>query len=413
MRFDLIVIGNELLNGKIQDINTHFLASSLTKAGHELGKVQIIQDSPREFKQALQSSIENSDIILTSGGLGPTPDDLTKNMLASYFNKKIIYSEEAFKVTTQHYDLAGREYNTEKIDYHNIPEDFFPLRNPTGYAPGLGYKFKSKRIYSLPGVPLEFQSMFTEEILPTIPSQENIIKHFIIKTWKIPEAKIFQELCPSLWADLEYFGEVSSLPHVLGVDIGVRIKAHSENEIESKQKKIITLLNECALKDYIWHIGPELIEEVIVKEADSKNIKIGFAESCTGGLCASRITDISGSSSIFWGSIISYANEVKIKSLNVSEQTLTSFGAVSEQTALEMAIGAREHLNVDIAVTTTGIAGPGGGSTDKPVGTVGIGISSKNGSSSRIYNFSGNREMLKMRFSQIALMSLLEEIRLY
>jgi nicotinamide-nucleotide amidase len=362
---------------------------------------------------ALKVSSAHADIILTSGGLGPTPDDLTKNMLATFFNKEICYNEESFRITSQHYNRSNREYNKEKIDYHNIPNDFYPVANPVGYAPGLAYDFDNKKIFSLPGVPLEFQSMLTKEILPTIPKPESITKHLIIKTWKIPEATIFNELAPTLWKELKQYGEVSSLPHALGVDIGIKLIVDSQKELVLKQKEIMTYIQTSPLNEFIWHIGPELIEEIIVKEANMKNLKIGFAESCTGGLCASRITDIIGSSSVFWGSIISYANEVKVKSLNVEDETLKNFGAVSEQTALEMAIGAKEHLNVDIIITTTGIAGPGGGSPEKPVGTVGIGVSSKNGSSSKMHKFNGNRKMLKQRFSQIALMTLLEEIRSY
>lgn len=411
MNFDLIVIGNELLNGKIQDQNTHFLAKIIHEYGHILRKVHIIGDTESEFKDALIAATKSSDIVMTTGGLGPTKDDLTKKMLAQFLKKEIVFNQSALDITKAHYLRGQREFNVEKSDYQNIPKGFSAISNPIGYAPALHYKSDNFQIFSLPGVPSEFQAIIKNEIFKKLIIRSNIhTKHITIKTWKTPESKIFNTLCPGLWEQLESFGEVSSLPQRLGVNIGVKISADSEVLIEEKENKIIKLIQGTELKDYIWNIGPESIEEIIVKKATAKKLTIGFAESCTGGLCASRITDISGSSAVFWGSIVSYSNEVKQKSLSVSAKTLQSHGAVSKETALEMAIGAKDQLVVDIAVSTTGIAGPGGATPGKPVGTVGIGISSKNGSSSEVHQFLGERVFLKQYFSEAALMKLLEEI---
>ncbi|MFT6631048.1 MAG: nicotinamide-nucleotide amidase [Bacteriovoracaceae bacterium] len=414
MKVDLIIIGNELLNGKIQDLNTHFLAKELHKNGHTLRKVHIIADHKNDFNEAIETALSKADVIITSGGLGPTKDDLTKTMLAAHFNKEIKFNQEAYDITISQYQRGKREYNKEASHYHNLPNDFKAIYNPSGYAPGLYFQINDKKIFATPGVPTEFQSMFTEEIEPKyIEKNDILMKHIIIKTWKLPEAKIFHTIAQGLWEKLEEFGEVSSLPHRLGVDIGVQISANSNEELLEKEKKVLCIFNQSPLKDFIWHIGPELLEELIVKKAKEKGLTIGFAESCTGGLCASRITDVSGSSSVFWGSIVSYANEVKQKSLNVQQETLKIHGAVSEETALEMAIGAREQLEVDIAITTTGIAGPGGGSDLKPVGTVGIGVSTKYKSSSELLYFNGDRKALKHTFSQAALFKLLETIVSY
>ena len=412
MKFDLIIIGNELLNSKIQDLNTHFLAKELFVAGHELRKTTIIRDDEQMFYDAISESHDKTDVIVTSGGLGPTRDDLTKTMLAKYFHKKVIYSKKSEEVVEKHFSRSTRVYDKEKIDYHNIPEDFLPIYNPTGFAPGLKLQTNKLRVYALPGVPHEFQAMIKEFIIPDVKTESSkITKHVVFKTWKIPEAKIFSELDTNLWDLLENEGEVSSLPHVMGVDIGIRIEGNSLKEIESKEKKLLTIMSNSKLNAYIWFIGDSTLEERIIAEAKEKKLKIGFSESCTGGLCASRITNFSGSSSVFWGSIVSYSNEIKESSLNVKTETLNSFGAVSKETAFEMALGAKENLNVDIAVSTTGIAGPGGGSDSKPVGTVGIGVSSKEKTESQIYHFSGNRKNLKDKFSQIALMTMLEAIR--
>lgn len=413
-KIQLIIIGNELLNGKITDQNTHWLANFCYEQNLELTKVQIVGDNAKDFNCALNEAYQNSDIILTSGGLGPTKDDLTKSMVASFFNKNIAFNERAWKTTLSHYERVGKEVIKEHTEYGMIPEDFFVFYNPVGFAPGLGYVTEEKKLIAcMPGVPSEFQSMFSEEIFSFIQKQRQVLnhyKHVIVKTFKIHESKIFSELVPGLWDELEKFGEVSSLPHAAGVDIAVKLTENDLEKIQLKEKEVLNLICNSNLKPYIWHIGPESIEEVIVQKAQEKGLKIGFAESCTGGLLAHRITNVAGSSSVFWGSIISYANDVKINSLNVQESTLNDFGAVSIETAKEMAIGALNALNVDIAISTTGIAGPGGGSVQKPVGTIGIGFATKESHGSKLYHFRGNRESLKFSFSQKALFSLLDII---
>jgi nicotinamide-nucleotide amidase len=408
MQAELIIIGNELLNGKIKDKNIPLFSRFCYQNKVTLVHVHIIPDNEGAFKETLDLACKRSDLIITSGGLGPTQDDLTKAMMAKYFNKTIQFSQEALEITESHYQRDKREFNRETNDYPNIPNDFKALYNPTGYAPGLFFEFeKQKFIINTPGVPSEFKSILHQSIKSLIPKLESFEKHIIIKTLRIPESKIFNELCPTLWCQLEKYGQVSSLPHPMGVDIGVTI-----NDPKSEQE-ILKLIENSELKAHIWHIGPESLEDVIIHKAKEKNLKIGFAESCTGGLCASRLTDVAGSSSVFWGSIVSYSNEVKIKALNVSEQTLIDHGAVSLETAKEMAIGARLNMNLDIAVTTTGIAGPGGGSKEKPVGTVAIGFSTQKESGSDLLHMRGNREDLKFRFSQAALFKLLELINAY
>lgn len=412
MKIELIAIGNELLNGKIQDLNAHSLGSQLFNNNASLVKVHLIEDSKSAFDTALSSALINADVIITSGGLGPTKDDMTKQFLADYFNKKIKHSPCALKITKEHFEKRSRELDLTKIQYDQIPEEFKPLRNSVGYAPGLSYSTEDgKVILATPGVPSEFQAMVQEYVLPLLKNESKLQKHIVIRTWKIPESKIFNELAPNLWEKLEEFGQVSSLPQTLNVDIGIKIEASTSEQLKLKEENILRIINQTELTSHIWHIGSESIEEVIINEASKRNLTFGFAESCTGGLLASKITDIAGSSSVFWGSIISYANEVKMKSLNVKESTLKNHGAVSAQTALEMATGAQENLSVDIAITTTGVAGPGGGSVEKPVGTVGIGISSKFTKDSKLHYFHGQRLALKQRFAQIALFTLLEEIR--
>ena len=412
-KVDLIVIGNELLNGKVSDRNTKELGTILSANNLELNQVQIIGDNSKQFNEAMERSLNSSDIVITSGGLGPTKDDLTKEMLGKYFKREFNVSEQALNMVESIYASRGKEYDKESLNYHILPENILSINNPTGFAPGLFYQHDTKLVFSTPGVPSEFKSMLEKEVIPLVKKNfklDNFINHFTVRTWKVPESKIFNEIDKELWSELSNFGDVSSLPHIFGVDIGVTLSG-TEPEISKKRKRLESIILKSPVSDYVWQFGRLSLEELIVKEAQSKNLTIGFSESCTGGLCASKITDVSGSSQVFFGSVVSYSNSVKIKSLGVSKNTLKSHGAVSAETALEMAIGAREHLEVDIAVSTTGIAGPGGGSDEKPVGTVGIGFATPLGSDSRLYQFQGDRELLKQRFASRALITLLEKIR--
>lgn len=412
-KIDFIVIGDELLNGKISERNTAELAKMARQCHHTLNQVHIIGDNENQFNVSMKQALKQADIVITSGGLGPTQDDQTKNMLSNYFKKSQSESKEALKLVKEIYQSKEREYDEKNFHYHILPKDFIALDNKTGFAPGLFFEYENQLVFATPGVPHEFNKMFELEILPLINkkfSSETELFNFTARTWKVPESKIFEELDPTLWDKLASFGKVTSLPHIFGVDIGVSLDTDKINLAKS-QEALKRIIESSPIAEYVWQFGSKSLAQVIVDEASEKGLTLGFSESCTGGLCASMITDISGSSKVFWGSVVSYANEVKVKSLNVSEETLKTHGAVSEQTALEMAIGVRAHLAVDIAISTTGIAGPSGGSEKKPVGTVGIGFATKDSSSSKLYYFKGDRELLKQRFANKALITLLEIIR--
>lgn len=370
MNISLITIGSELLNGKVKDLNTFALSELSKNHNFTLKSSVAVHDDKASILEAISYSSNQSDIVILSGGLGPTKDDITKDILLEEFG-----------------------------------DEFEEIKNHNGVAKGIFFNKKTK-IIATPGVPSEFKMMIQKEILPklNISSLEN--NQVIFKTYKVGEATIFNELCPDLWNELEKYGDVSSLPTLSGVNIGVNLK-----EVSNKES-LINFVKSTKLNDILWHIGTSSLEEVIIEKAKLKNLKIGFAESCTGGLLGSKITDVSGSSSVFWGSIVSYSNEVKVRSLNVKQETLDKYGAVSIEVAKEMAIGAKQNMNLDIAITTTGIAGPNGGSKDKPVGTVCIGIATKNKTEAFRLELRGNRETLKEKFAKKALFLLLENLNL-
>ncbi len=412
-----IIIGDELLNGKIDDLNLKYLANFILDKPIKLAQAIFVRDEQDDIESALQKSIEMSDVTLITGGLGPTKDDLTKEILCKFFNSKLVEHDKIKSDLLDKYEMLGKNWDLSLNDYHLFPADATYVKNPEGLAPGIlfstGYNGNKRLIFACPGVPREFQKMLTQEIYPCIEKEltltNNEQEYYHIRTYGIPEEEIFNIRYPKLWEELSKYSEVSSLPTLTGVDISLRLT--KDDQLESKKSNIKKIIDSIGLKDHVWHIGAQSLAQVIVDEASQKNLTIAFSESCTGGLSASKITDIAGSSKVFTGSIVAYDNSVKTGILGVKKETIDAHGAVSEECAYEMAFGVKEKLNVDIAISWTGIAGPTGATKNKPVGTVGIGISSHLGTKSKIYNFKGDRIKLKERFSNYGLILLLKEIR--
>lgn len=414
MKIGLLIIGNEILEGKIADLNTRALALFLRGLNLELETSLVVHDSEAAIHHGLSNLFASCNLVVTSGGLGPTQDDVTKDALASFWNRKISYSEESFQVAIKNYARFSRPFAGKEHGYCFLPEGFIPLDNSTGFAPGLFAEHLGKYLLCGPGVPREFKSLledhFANLVMSRFPSSSEVIESYTVRTKRIPEETIFGQVDTTLWDKLAAFGSVSSLPNLLGVDIGVRIVASSKSELEDKKKQLHDIFMNSPVSSAIWQIGQKPVEELIVEIANKKNITYGFAESCTGGLCSHRVTNISGSSQTFLGSVVSYAESVKSSALGVSEKTLSRFGAVSPETAAEMSAGLAEKLEVDIAISVTGLAGPGGGSEEKPVGTACFGITCKGQTVTHQLQLFGDREQLKLRFSQAALFFLLEEL---
>ena len=408
MKGQFIAIGDELMNGNTADSNGNWLAKFLFSHGIELSKINIIHDDYQQIFTCLTQALNDAQFVILSGGLGPTLDDLTKKALSDYFQAPLGESAEAISLLKQIYQRLGRQWEPEQNNYHMIPQGFIPTNNPQGAAPGLIYNHQDKLIMSAPGVPREFEAMVEQIFLPKLrehfhissPGQERLV----IRTKGIPEELIFGDLCPGLWQQLEQFGKVSSLPQTLGVDIVVLLN-HPKNRAE-----ILKIIDSTPLKNKIWQIGNLPLHHLIIQRAIEKKLTISLAESCTGGLISSLLTDVPGSSKTFMGSIISYANTVKSEQLAVSPQLIAQHGAVSTQVAEQMAQGARQNLKTDLALAITGIAGPSGGSPEKPVGTVAIAVATQEQLTSQLYNFRGDRLKLKKRFAKAALFDLLERL---
>ena len=383
--FSFIGIGNELLKGITADENGPWLAKFLTQQGLSLTSVQLCGDDEEQVVAALEAASRCSSIAVLSGGLGPTRDDLTRQILSRY-------SE----------GMGGWQLSA--------------IANPVGLACGLWGRSEKQSVIALPGVPWEFQQMFAREVFPLlIPAEyRSRRERQTIRSWGMSEARIFQEN-PNLWGQLATLGTVSSLPQVLGVDIGVDLEGTVE-EREQKKREVLKIFQNSTLWPHIWQVGPLSLPEYLIQKLQGQSTTVGFCESCTGGLASHSLTDIDGSSKVFLGSVICYSSRVKQQVLGVSPDILKQYGAVSEEVALALAMGGKRVLGVDYCVAYTGIAGPGGGSEENPVGTVAIALAtpaSSFGSGDGVvktFHFKGDRVRLKQRFFTMGLLQLLQQL---
>lgn len=416
MKCELIIIGSEILSGNTSEANGKWLGLKLRTLGIPLVRMTVIADEEGEILRAFEESFQRSEVIFTCGGLGPTKDDLTKKVLAKFFQGELKPSKEAEEIAKQNYQRFGREFTPETNFYHVIPEGISACTNPCGLAPGLVRidRQKKKMFFCAPGVPREFACMVDEVFIPEIRSlfkaENDPIEFFKIRTFGIPEEKIFFELCPGLWENLERYGSVSSLPQTIGVDIVISFRP----EKISREKIYQDFINSpyyLELKSYIWQIGELQAEEYVAKLCREKKLTLALAESCTGGYLANLFTNISGISDIFLGSAVTYSNFAKESLINVKAKSIKNDGAVSEIVAEAMAFGAMEKFKSEISVSLTGIAGPSGGSPDKPVGMVCIAIAQKNHKIKvSTHYLKGDRLKLKERFAQRALLDLISYI---
>lgn len=412
MKIGLLIIGSEVLDGKITDLNTKILADFLRPNHLEINEAYVARDSEPSILEGL-NVLSNNDVILTSGGLGPTKDDITKETLAKFTGKKLVFCEESEQVAEGNYKRFNRPFPGKEHGYCFLPEEFKPLSNSTGFAPAFYTVFKDKFIISGPGVPREFRSLLQDHFLNIVSEKINkkeLIDNVIVRTKNVPEEKIFNEVDSGLWDKLSAYGEVSSLPILMGVDIGVKVRARSNDEMADKVSAVKAIFENSPVKNNIWHWGTEPIEEKIIVLANQKKIKFGFAESATGGLCSHRVTSMSGASQSFMGSVICYDEKIKEHVLGVKKETLEKYQAVSPECAKEMSEGLHKNFSLDIAISITGYAGPGGGHDGFPVGSVCIGRTTKSGTSVEVLHLKGDREILKQRFSQAAMYALLEEL---
>lgn len=372
---EIIAIGDEILYGQTLDTNSHWISGVLDEINVKVHYRTTIGDNREQMLEAFEKGVERSDIVLITGGLGPTRDDLTKPLLAEFFGVQMILNDSALEDIKSLFKKAGREMTDLNLNQAELPSNCIKITNKMGTAPGMWFEEKNTILVSMPGVPYEMKKMMKDFVLPKIQEKygKGVIHHKIIKTIGIPESKL-AEMIKDWEENLPQDIKLAYLPSLGQVKLRLTALGDNLEKLKSEVDTQIKELNHLVGK-YIYGYDTDEIEGVIGKMLKEKNQTIATAESCTGGYLAHLITSIPGSSNYYKGSIISYSNDVKTDKLGVDQKILEEYGAVSEETVKQMAENVRKVLNTDVGLATSGIAGPDGGTAEKPVGTVWIAYS--------------------------------------
>lgn len=391
MQAEIITIGDEILIGQTVDTNSAWMGEKLNEFGVDVHQVRSIRDTREAIIDALDSIHKDSKLVLITGGLGPTKDDITKYTLNDYFGGKLMYHDYIFEHIKELFAKRGRVPNEMNRSQAELPDVCEPFENPFGTASGMRFEKEGVHYVSMPGVPYEMKGIMTEGVLPWIQTQFDLprIVHRTLLTQGVPESELAQHL--SDWEEnLPSNMSLAFLPSAGAVKL--RLTARTGDSDQNEQD-MIELFREAKeiLGDSVYGEGAQSMEEVVGDVLRSSGATVATAESCTGGAIGSALTSIPGSSAYFLGGVISYSNEAKVRLLGVNEADIMVHGAVSEQVVLQMAKGAAKRFKTDYAIATSGVAGPDGGSDEKPVGTVWIAILSPTGTKAERFQFGHNR----------------------
>lgn len=375
----ILCVGTELLLGDIVNTNAAFLSAQLAELGISVYKHICVGDNPERLSRALRDALSETDLIITSGGLGPTYDDLTKETIAAALGLELELHSPSLDRIKSYFERTGREMTPNNVKQAMIPHGATVFPNNNGTAPAMaafGGENNSKTVIMLPGPPNELIPLFHEQVKPFLMSHTDaVIDSVNIHFFGIGESALEEQI-----KDLMINATNPSIaPYCKSGEVRIRVTAKAETHVKAKEMcdACVETIKQSSVGKFIYGIDTKTLENTLVLALRESGKTFACAESCTGGLIAKRITDISGCSDVFLGGCVTYANSVKQNILGVRAETLASFGAVSEQTALEMAEGVRKQTGADIGVSTTGIAGPSGGTPEKPVGTVFVAISAK------------------------------------
>jgi nicotinamide-nucleotide amidase len=403
---ELLTIGDEILYGQIVDTNSQWMSVELDKVGIKVIRKTSVGDVESEILTAFAEAETRADIILITGGLGPTSDDLTKPLLARYFNCEMKLHAEALEELSVFFKSRGRELTDTNKQQAYLPVCCTKITNPVGTAPGMWFERNGKVFMSMPGVPHEMKKMMTDRVIPRLKEKFKTptIVHKVIRTVGIGESFLADKI--SSWekslpdhiklAYLPSLGEVKLRLTGFGDD-----EQKTRSEVASWADKILPLAGE-----YIYGYGEDPLEAAIGKLLREKKLTISMAESCTGGYLSHLITSVPGSSEYFLGSMVPYDYQIKMRQLGVRPEVLEQYGAVSEPTIIEMANIVRAKFNTDIGVATSGIAGPGGATPEKPVGLVWIAYSDKHHTVTKKLQLSTER-LLNIKMASIAVLNLI------
>lgn len=403
MEAEIISVGTELLLGQIANTNAQYLGDKLATLGIGLHHIITVGDNAGRLKSALEAAWQRANIVILTGGLGPTQDDITKETVADFLHLKLILHQPSLEAIRCFFAKRGHPMTNNNIKQALLPEGGEALPNPTGTAPGVWLEHDNKIIIILPGPPFELQPMWEHHVLPRLTKilgeKHTVIKSRIVKTYGIGESAAEERV-----KDLVMCSNPTLASYAKATEIQFRLTAKAATEQEaadllcSLEGKLSSRLGE-----YIFAHDEETMQEIVGKLLTERHRTLAVAESCTGGLVANWLTNVPGSSTYFQGGVVSYSNQLKEQLLQVPAETLRKHGAVSQEVAEAMAVGIRRLAQVDFGAATTGIAGPSGGTPEKPVGLVYIAVADSAGVDCRRYEWRGTREIIKQRAAQAVL----------
>jgi nicotinamide-nucleotide amidase len=402
MNIEIITIGTELLLGFTVDTNGAEIATGLAAQGVRVVRRSSVADQPDEIRVALTEALERTGAVLTTGGLGPTRDDITKKVVADVFGAPLEFDQSVWDSLLARFARLERKPPESNRSQAEVPRGATVLPNRWGTAPGLWLEGAPGLVIMLPGVPMEMRRLLEHEVLPRLAARgtASVIRSLLVRTTGVPESMLAERI-GNVEAEITPV-TLAYLPGVEGVDLRLSSWGLSADEADRRLRSAAALLRERAGAD-VYGEGDCDLSELVLELARKRGIRIAVAESCTGGLVGGRLTEVPGSSDVFVGGVIAYDNAVKRELLEVPERTLEEHGAVSEAVAIAMAEGAVRRFHVAAAVAVTGIAGPGGGTPEKPVGTVWMACSLDGIAESRRVVFAGTRHEIRERAAQASL----------
>jgi len=377
MNVNIVTVGDEILIGQIIDTNSAWMGQQLNLVGAKVSAIHSVSDTKEGIVNALETALKQADVVLMTGGLGPTKDDITKKTIADYFGAEMVFHEPTWERIQGLFKRWGRSTTPAHKEQCFMPSNAKILFNKMGTAPGMWFEMDGKVVVSMPGVPYEMKYLMEFEVIPKLVEHfpGKPIAHRTILTVGEGESRIAAKL-EQIEDGLPDFVKLAYLPN-LG-NVRVRLTAIAENGEDIKavlDQKVQEI--EAAIPELIYGYGTETLEAAIGNLLKQKELTLSTAESCTGGFLAHKITTIPGCSAYYKGSVVAYAYEAKRNLLGVKQETLDKFGAVSEETVKEMVVGILKTMNTDIGISISGIAGPGGGTPEKPVGTIWLAIADK------------------------------------
>jgi len=391
MKVEIISIGDELLIGQTINTNASWIGSELSKRGANISRIHTISDSANAIRQTLDGALKNADLIVITGGLGPTQDDITKQVLVNYFQDELILHQPTLTRVRNFFERRNLPFLEVNVQQAMVPKSCIVLKNIEGTAPGMWLEKDQKAVISLPGVPYEMKTIMLQEAIPRIEKTWSLNEYYS-KTANLQGVgeSYIAETMKSWEEDIRNNGlELAYLPSP-GI---VRLRISSKRGKKDAQR-IDEYFNELkkSFPNNLYSFGNETLAEIVGKLLIKNNQTIGTIESCTAGALSAEIVSVPGASSYYLGGIIPYSNNLKHKLLNVSKYNLETFGAVSEQVVKEMALNGKKLLSVDYCIATSGIAGPSGESKDKPIGTTWIAIASKKDVVAKKFLFETDRQ---------------------